>query len=70
MTIAVDAPRLTFDKVAIVGGGSFRVPMVVRALDAVAPVLDLDEIVLHDIDDDRAARMALVVRGMRARPVP
>jgi 6-phospho-beta-glucosidase len=64
MTSVAEA-RVAVDKVAIVGGGGFRVPMIVQALDDVARWLRLDEIVLYDVDDGRAARMELVVHGMR-----
>ncbi|HJR96594.1 MAG TPA: 6-phospho-beta-glucosidase [Actinomycetota bacterium] len=52
-------------KLAIVGGGGFRVPFVVEALDTARDAIGLEEIVLHDVDDERLLRMELVVRGMR-----
>lgn len=46
-------------KVAVLGGGGFRTPLVAAAL-ADIPV---DELVLHDVDADRLARIALVIEG-------
>jgi 6-phospho-beta-glucosidase len=46
-------------KVAVLGGGGFRTPLVAAALTDV-PV---DELVLHDVDADRLARIVLVIEG-------
>jgi 6-phospho-beta-glucosidase len=63
---ALDAARAAGRlKVAIVGGGGFRVPMLVEALDVEALEIGLEEIVLYDVDPDRLERMRMVVSGMR-----
>jgi 6-phospho-beta-glucosidase len=52
-------------KLAIVGGGGFRVPLIYGALlrpDAVR----FDEVVLHDVEDDRLHRIGLVLEGQAA----
>ena len=51
-------------KLTIVGGGGFRVPLVYGALLAKAERLGLEEVVLHDIDADRLARIAAVLDGL------
>ena len=51
-------------KLTIVGGGGFRVPLVYGALLAKADALRLDEVVLHDIDAERLARIASVLEGL------
>ena len=53
-------------KLCIVGGGGFRVPLVYGALLATADRLGLDEIVLHDVDADRLARIGAVLDGLAA----
>ncbi len=53
-------------KLTIVGGGGFRVPLVYGALLEKAERLRLDEVVLHDIDPDRLARIAAVLDGLAA----
>ena len=53
-------------KLTIVGGGGFRVPLVYGALLKMADKLSLDEIVLHDIDADRLARIGSVLDGLAA----
>jgi 6-phospho-beta-glucosidase len=53
-------------KLCIVGGGGFRVPLVYGALLERAERLGLDEVVLHDIDADRLARIAAVLDGLAA----
>jgi 6-phospho-beta-glucosidase len=53
-------------KLTIVGGGGFRVPLVYGALLAKAERLRLDEIVLHDIEASRLARIDPVLRGLAA----
>lgn len=59
-------------KLAVIGGGGFRVPLVYRALCA-GPFRDLiDEVALYDADPSRAAAIARVARDMplpaQARP--
>ena len=51
-------------KLTIVGGGGFRVPLVYGALLEKADALRLDEVVLHDIDAERLARIAAVLDGL------
>ncbi|HEV3002784.1 MAG TPA: 6-phospho-beta-glucosidase [Solirubrobacteraceae bacterium] len=53
-------------KVTIVGGGGFRVPLVYGALLGLSERLAVDEVVLHDVDDDRLARIAPVLTGLAA----
>jgi len=53
-------------KLTIVGGGGFRVPLVYGALLEKAERLRLDEVVLHDIDVHRLARIATVLDGLAA----
>lgn len=51
-------------KLTIVGGGGFRVPLVYGALLARAERLRLEEVVLHDVDEARLARIGPVLRGL------
>ncbi|MBB4661540.1 6-phospho-beta-glucosidase [Conexibacter arvalis] len=51
-------------KLTIVGGGGFRVPLVYGALLDKAERLGLDEVVLHDVDEARMARIAPVLQGL------
>jgi 6-phospho-beta-glucosidase len=53
-------------KLAIVGGGGFRVPLVYGALLDRAERLGLDEVVLHDIEADRLERIGGVLDGLAA----
>jgi 6-phospho-beta-glucosidase len=50
-------------KLAIIGGGGFRVPLVYGALLRQRP---FDEVVLHDVDAERLDRIALVLEGQAA----
>ena len=50
-------------KLAIIGGGGFRVPLVYGALLKRRP---FDEIVLHDVDPERLDRIAQVLDGQAA----
>ena len=50
-------------KLAIIGGGGFRVPLIYGALLERRP---FDEIVLHDVDAERLDRIALVLDGQAA----
>ena len=51
-------------KLTIVGGGGFRVPLVYGALLEKAERLGLDEVVLHDVDETRMARIGPVLEGL------
>jgi 6-phospho-beta-glucosidase len=53
-------------KLAIVGGGGFRVPLVYGALLRRQSTLGFDEIVLHDVDSSRLDRIAGVLEGQAA----
>jgi 6-phospho-beta-glucosidase len=50
-------------KLAIIGGGGFRVPLLYGALLRRRP---FDEVVLHDIDAERLARIGQVLEGQAA----
>ena len=55
-------------KVAVVGGGGFRTPLVLRALEAV-PGIEL--VVLQDPSQERLRRIEAVGRALhRERPMP
>ena len=51
-------------KITIVGGGGFRVPLVYAALLEVSERLGVDELVLHDVDVERLARIENVLHGL------
>jgi len=51
-------------KLALIGGGGFRAPLVYSALLDTAGRIDLDEIVLHDLERDRLARIEPVLEGL------
>jgi 6-phospho-beta-glucosidase len=51
-------------KLALLGGGGFRVPMVYGALLTRAGRLGLDEITLYDVSETRLARIAPVLEGL------
>jgi 6-phospho-beta-glucosidase len=53
-------------KLAIVGGGGFRVPLVYGALLEQAERLRLEEVVLHDVDAARLERIGHVLEGLAA----
>ena len=53
-------------KLAIVGGGGFRVPLVYGALLRRLSSLGLEEVVLHDVDETRLARISAVLDGLAA----
>ena len=53
-------------KLALAGGGGFRVPLVYGALLARRHALGLEEIVLHDVDAGRLERIAAVLDGLAA----
>jgi 6-phospho-beta-glucosidase len=51
-------------KVAVLGGGGFRVPLVYGALADRAGLLGLEEVALYDVDEPRLARIAAVLEGL------
>ena len=51
-------------KVAIVGGGGFRVPLVYDALLARSGALGVEQVALHDVDAGRLRRIGAVLRGI------
>src|SRR4051794_11521061 len=51
-------------KLAIVGGGGFRVPLVYGGLLRRREALPFDEVVLHDVDAGRLERMRTVLEGL------
>jgi 6-phospho-beta-glucosidase len=53
-------------KLAIVGGGGFRVPLIYGALLRRRSALPFDDIVLHDVEDDRLDRIGLVLEAQAA----
>jgi 6-phospho-beta-glucosidase len=50
-------------KIALLGGGGFRTPMVAEALAGVVSDVDVDELSLYDVDAARLERMATVIEG-------
>lgn len=56
-------------KLAILGGGGFRVPLVYEAVATAATGLTVDEIALHDVDPARLATITSVVEGLGAQLV-
>jgi 6-phospho-beta-glucosidase len=51
-------------KIALLGGGGFRTPMVYESLADATSDVAIDELVLFDVDADRLARMAAVIEGL------
>ena len=51
-------------KIALIGGGGFRTPMVYETLAGVASDVDVDELVLFDLDAARLERTAAVIEGI------
>jgi 6-phospho-beta-glucosidase len=51
-------------KLAILGGGGFRTPVVYRAIASGQARTRYDEVVLYDIDAERLGRIDTVLRGM------
>jgi 6-phospho-beta-glucosidase len=51
-------------KIALLGGGGFRVPMVYSALLRCARGLGLDEVTLYDVSEPRLAHIAPVLKGL------
>jgi 6-phospho-beta-glucosidase len=60
-------------KIAVVGGGGFRVPLLYGALLDPTVRIGVDELALHDVDESRLARIAPVLEGLaveRGRELP
>jgi 6-phospho-beta-glucosidase len=53
-------------KLALVGGGGFRTPLVYGALLERAERMVVDELVLHDLEAKRLSRIATVLEGLAA----
>jgi 6-phospho-beta-glucosidase len=53
-------------KVAVLGGGGFRVPLVYAALLDRVDRLGVDEVALYDVDEGRLARIRPVLEGLEA----
>ncbi len=53
-------------KLAVLGGGGFRVPLVYRALLTTPSAPPVDEIVLHDLDPQRLSAITAVLRHIGA----
>jgi 6-phospho-beta-glucosidase len=51
-------------KIAVLGGGGFRVPLVYGALLDRAGRIGLDELTLHDVDESRLARIGTVLEEL------
>src|SRR5262245_18710870 len=51
-------------KIAVLGGGGFRVPMVYGALAERATRLGLEEVALYDVDEQRLAQIEPVLEGL------
>jgi 6-phospho-beta-glucosidase len=51
-------------KLALLGGGGFRTPLVYRALLGAAGRLGVDEVVLHDVEARRLDRIGAVLAGL------
>jgi 6-phospho-beta-glucosidase len=55
-------------KVAFVGGGGFRTPLVYEALVGISSEVRIEQLILHDADAVRLERIATVIEGLdRAR---
>ncbi|WP_114853135.1 6-phospho-beta-glucosidase [Brachybacterium sp. YJGR34] len=54
-------------KLAILGGGGFRVPLVYEAVATAATGLTVDEIALHDVDPGRLGTISAVIEGLGER---
>jgi 6-phospho-beta-glucosidase len=53
-------------KLAVLGGGGFRTPLVYGALLAAQERLGLEEVWLHDVDETRLERVGRVLEGLAA----
>lgn len=51
-------------KIALIGGGGFRTPMVAEALAGVASDVDVEELALYDLDAARLKQMSAVIEGL------
>ena len=56
-------------KVAVLGGGGFRTPIVHEALRSVAADADVESVVLHDVDGERLRMVPLHLRHACANDV-
>ncbi|MGO1482149.1 MAG: 6-phospho-beta-glucosidase [Brachybacterium sp.] len=54
-------------KLAILGGGGFRVPLVYEAVATAATGLTVDEVALYDVDPSRLATITAVSEGLGAQ---
>ena len=54
-------------KIGFIGGGGVRTPLVIFGINEAARVLDADELVLYDLDIERAARIAQLGREIVRR---
>ncbi|MGP9745735.1 family 4 glycosyl hydrolase [Brachybacterium sp. AOP29-B2-41] len=54
-------------KLAILGGGGFRVPLVYEAVATAATGLTVDEVALYDVDPARLATITAVIEGLGAQ---
>jgi 6-phospho-beta-glucosidase len=52
-------------KVTLIGGGGFRAPIVWTSVAAIGGAATVDELVLHDVDEQRLRRVAAVIEGLR-----
>lgn len=52
-------------KIALIGGGGFRAPLVWESIALLAQDVCVEELVLHDTSGPRLARIAAVVEGLR-----
>jgi 6-phospho-beta-glucosidase len=50
-------------KIALVGGGGFRTPLVHGALVGIAAAVPIEPLILYDVDDRRLERIAQVIEG-------
>ena len=53
-------------RIALLGGGGFRAPIVYAAVRTIDRTVPVDELVLCDISADRLRRIHDVIRGLRA----
>lgn len=52
-------------KIAVIGGGGFRAPLVWESVASVASEVAVDELVLHDVSRGRLAKVSSVIEGLR-----
>ncbi len=53
-------------RIALLGGGGFRVPLVYGALLVRAERLGIEEVTLYDLDEERLTRISAVLEGLAA----